>query len=52
MQQFFDVKRGLYVSEVEALFNAAGAEDVWTIPDLAMHDRVVVGMKKALETSQ
>ena len=37
---------------VEALFNAAGAEDVWTIPDLAMHDRVVVGMKKALETSQ
>lgn len=37
---------------VEALFNAAGAEDVWTIPDLAMHDRVVVGMKKALETSR
>ena len=37
---------------VEALFNAAGAEGVWTIPDLAMHDRVVVGMKKALETSQ
>jgi len=37
---------------VETLFNTAGAEGVWTIPDLAMHDRVVVGMKKALETAQ
>lgn len=35
---------------VEALFNAAGANDVWTIKDLSTHDRVVVGVKNPLET--
>lgn len=35
---------------VEALFNAAGASDVWTIKDLSTHDRVVVGTKNPLET--
>jgi len=35
---------------VEALFNAAGASDVWTIKDLSTHDRVVVGVKNPLET--
>ena len=35
---------------VEALFNAAGAGDVWTIKDLSIHDRVVVGVKNPLET--
>ena len=47
-----DATKDEIAAAVEALFNAAGAEGVWTIPDLAMHDRVVVGMKKALETSQ
>lgn len=36
--------------EVEALFNEAGASDVWTIKDLSTHDRVVVGVKNPLET--
>ena len=36
---------------VEALFRAAGAENVTTLPDLANHDRVVVGSKKPLETT-
>jgi release factor glutamine methyltransferase len=35
---------------VEALFNGAGASDVWTIKDLSTHDRVVVGVKNPLET--
>jgi release factor glutamine methyltransferase len=35
---------------VEALFNEAGADDVWTIKDLSTHDRVVVGVKNPLET--
>ncbi|HEY9234660.1 MAG TPA: peptide chain release factor N(5)-glutamine methyltransferase [Phenylobacterium sp.] len=35
---------------VEALFNQAGASDVWTIKDLSTHDRVVVGTKNPLET--
>ena len=35
---------------VEALFNEAGASDVWTIKDLSTHDRVVVGVKNPLET--
>jgi len=35
---------------VEALFNEAGASDVWTIKDLSTHDRVVVGAKNPLET--
>jgi release factor glutamine methyltransferase len=35
---------------VEALFNDAGAGDVWTIKDLSTHDRVVVGVKNPLET--
>lgn len=35
---------------VEALFNAAGGSDVWTIKDLSTHDRVVVGAKNPLET--
>ena len=34
---------------VEALFNAAGAQDVFTIQDLSAKDRVVTGTKKALE---
>ncbi len=36
---------------VENLFNLAGADEVFTILDLANHDRVVTGKKKALETS-
>ena len=36
---------------VENLFNLAGAEGVFTILDLANHDRVVTGTKKVLETS-
>ena len=35
---------------VEALFRAAGAQDINTVLDLANHDRVVMGKKKALET--
>jgi release factor glutamine methyltransferase len=35
---------------VEALFRAAGAEGVVTLRDLGDRDRVVAGMKKALET--
>ena len=35
---------------VEALFNDAGADDVWTIKDLSTNDRVVVGVKNPLET--
>ncbi len=35
---------------VEALFKAAGASDVQTLKDLALHDRVVVGVKNPLET--
>ena len=35
---------------VEALFHAAGAEDVVTVRDLGDRDRVVAGVKKALET--
>jgi release factor glutamine methyltransferase len=35
---------------VEALFRAAGAEAVRTLPDLAGRDRVVAGAKKPLET--
>lgn len=35
---------------VEALFNDAGAGDVWTIKDLSTNDRVVVGVKNPLET--
>ena len=35
---------------VEALFNEAGAGDVWTIKDLSTNDRVVVGVKNPLET--
>jgi release factor glutamine methyltransferase len=38
-------------AEVEALFRAAGAEGVQTIRDLSDRDRVVAGMKKALETA-
>jgi release factor glutamine methyltransferase len=37
-------------AEVEALFRAAGAQGVQTIRDLSDRDRVVAGMKKALET--
>ncbi|WP_269715974.1 peptide chain release factor N(5)-glutamine methyltransferase [Caulobacter sp. NIBR2454] len=36
--------------DVEALFNAAGGLDVWTIKDLSDRDRVVTGLKKPLET--
>lgn len=36
---------------VEALFQAAGAVDIVTLPDLANRDRVVSGTKKALETA-
>ena len=36
---------------VEALFRAAGAENVTTLLDLANHDRVVAGSKKPLETT-
>jgi release factor glutamine methyltransferase len=35
---------------VEALFRAAGADGVHTLPDLAKRDRVVAGTKKPLET--
>ncbi|MES2896380.1 MAG: peptide chain release factor N(5)-glutamine methyltransferase [Pseudomonadota bacterium] len=35
---------------VEALFTQAGGHDVWTIKDLSLHDRVVVGTKNPLET--
>ena len=35
---------------VEALFRSAGAQDINTVLDLANHDRVVMGKKKALET--
>lgn len=35
---------------VEALFTEAGGEGVWTIKDLSMYDRVVVGTKNPLET--
>lgn len=35
---------------VEALFNAAGAQQVRTIKDLSTHDRVVTGVKNPLET--
>ncbi len=35
---------------VEALFLTAGAQDINTVLDLANHDRVVMGKKKALET--
>lgn len=38
-------------AEVEALFRAAGAQGVQTIRDLSDRDRVVAGMKKALETA-
>ena len=38
-------------AEVEALFRAAGAEGVQTIRDLSDRNRVVAGMKKALETA-
>jgi release factor glutamine methyltransferase len=37
---------------VEALFRAAGAENVTTLLDLADHDRVVAGSKKPLETTR
>ena len=35
---------------VEALFRAAGAQQVRTIKDLSTHDRVVTGVKNPLET--
>lgn len=35
---------------VEALFSAAGAQQVRTIKDLSTHDRVVTGVKNPLET--
>jgi len=35
---------------VEALFRAAGAQEVRTIKDLSTHDRVVTGVKNPLET--
>lgn len=35
---------------VEALFNAAGAQQVRTVKDLSTHDRVVTGVKNPLET--
>ncbi|KSB89254.1 protein-(glutamine-N5) methyltransferase, release factor-specific [Caulobacter vibrioides] len=37
-------------SDVEALFNAAGAQNVRTVKDLSTHDRVVTGFKNPLET--
>ena len=37
-------------SDVEALFRAAGAQEVKTIKDLSTHDRVVTGVKNPLET--
>lgn len=36
--------------DVEALFKAAGAQQVKTIKDLSTHDRVVTGVKNPLET--
>lgn len=36
--------------DVEALFKAAGAQQVKTIKDLSTHDRVVIGVKNPLET--
>lgn len=36
--------------DVEALFNAAGAQNVRTVKDLSTHDRVVTGFKNPLET--
>lgn len=36
--------------DVEALFRAAGAQQVTTIKDLSTHDRVVTGVKNPLET--
>jgi release factor glutamine methyltransferase len=36
--------------DVEALFNAAGAQGVRTVKDLSTHDRVVTGVKNPLET--
>ncbi|USQ97104.1 peptide chain release factor N(5)-glutamine methyltransferase [Caulobacter sp. RL271] len=36
--------------DVEALFSAAGAQEVRTVKDLSTHDRVVVGVKNPLET--
>jgi len=36
--------------DVEALFNAAGAQQVRTVKDLSTHDRVVTGVKNPLET--
>jgi len=35
---------------VEALFTEAGGSGVWTIKDLSLNDRVVVGTKNPLET--
>lgn len=37
-------------NDVEALFNAAGAQQVRTVKDLSTHDRVVTGVKNPLET--
>jgi hypothetical protein len=37
-------------AEVEALFRAAGADELTVRPDLAAHDRVIVGRRKALES--
>lgn len=36
--------------DVEALFKAAGAQQVRTVKDLSTHDRVVTGVKNPLET--
>lgn len=36
--------------DVEALFEAAGAQGVRTVKDLSTHDRVVTGVKNPLET--
>ena len=36
--------------DVEALFRAAGAQEVRTVKDLSTHDRVVLGVKNPLET--
>lgn len=36
--------------DVEALFRAAGAQEVRTVKDLSTHDRVVTGVKNPLET--
>ena len=37
---------------VEALFREAGAQEVRTVKDLALKDRVVMGAKKALGESE